>query len=352
MDFHFASAWEAVADSYPDRTALISDGHETSWQVFEDRSARIAQALTDHGLGPDSKVGIYLHNCSEYLETQFGVFKIRGCPINVNYRYKADELIYLLDNADVEAVVYQACYAMRIWEIRDRLPKVKLFLQVDDRTEALLEGARDFESAISRTDPMPRIERSPEDVYMLYTGGTTGLPKGVMYPGGEFCYFFAASGALARELDPPASLDEYPAYLARVTEPPVTLPACPLMHGTGMWLGAMAPLLSGGTVVLTSKLGLDPDLIWGLVEEHGVTEVVIVGDAFARPMLAALDAADKRGSAYDLSSLKQIVSSGGYDSSGCDGFDGRWHGQFGDHTGKSGQHRQIPAQRGRRRIHG
>jgi fatty-acyl-CoA synthase len=114
------------------------------------------------------------------------VFKIRGCPINVNYRYKAEELIYLLDNADVEAVVFQSCYAMRIWEIRKRLPKVKLFLQVDDGTEALLDGAQDFETALSRAVPMPRIERDPADVYMLYTGGTTGMPKGVMYPGGEF----------------------------------------------------------------------------------------------------------------------------------------------------------------------
>jgi acyl-CoA synthetase (AMP-forming)/AMP-acid ligase II len=310
MDFHFASAWEVVADTYPDRTAVISDGQATSWKLFEDRSARIAQALTDHGLGPDSKVGIYLHNCTEYLETQFGVFKIRGCPVNVNYRYKADELVYLLDNADAEAVVYQSSYAMRIWEIRDRLPKVKLFLQVDDHTEALLDSAQDFESTINRTNPMPRIERHPQDVYMLYTGGTTGLPKGVMYSGGEFCYVFIASGAVARELEPPTTLEEYAAYLPQVTAPAVTLPACPLMHGTGMWLGALAPLLSGGTVVLTSKLGLDPDLIWGLVEDHAVTDLVIVGDAFARPMLAALDGAENRGSAYDLSSLQQITSSG------------------------------------------
>jgi fatty-acyl-CoA synthase len=145
---------------------------------------------------------------------------------------------------------------------------------------------------------------------MLYTGGTTGMPKGVMYPGGEFCYYFAAAGAVARELPPPTCLADYPDFLKAVEAPPVSLAACPLMHGTGMWLGAMAPQLAGGSVVLTSKLGLDPDQLWGMVEEHRVTDLVIVGDAFARPMLAALDDAEKRGHPYDLGSLQRITSSG------------------------------------------
>lgn len=310
MEFHFATAWELVADACGDRTAVVTDTQKTRWRDFEQRAARVAQVLTDHGLQPDSKVGTYLHNTTEYLEAQFGAFKIRGCPINVNYRYKAEELIYLLDNADAEAVVYQACYAMRIWEIRDQLPKVKVFIQVDDGTEALLDGAIDYESAISRVDPMPRIERQAADVYMLYTGGTTGMPKGVMYPGGEFCANLTALGAASREMEPPASMAEYGDYLAAVPKPPVSLVACPLMHGTGMWLGAMLPMLSGGTVVMTSKLGLDPDLLWGLVEENGVTDMVIVGDAFARPLLNALDEADRRGHPYDLSSLERITSSG------------------------------------------
>ncbi|MGD8416278.1 MAG: acyl-CoA synthetase [Pseudomonadales bacterium] len=310
MDFHFATAWETVADTYPDRVAAITDGRSTSWRDFEARSARFAGLLVRHGLSAGAKVGIYLHNSTEYLEAQFGTFKIRGCPINVNYRYKAEELVYLLDNADAEAVVYQACYAMRIWEIRAQLPKVKLFIQVDDGTEALLDGSVDYEAAIARETPMARIPRDPSDVYMLYTGGTTGMPKGVMYPGGEFCFYFVAAGAMARELAPPASMADYPKYLAQVASPPVSLVACPLMHGTGMWLGAMAPLLSGGTVVLTSKLGLDPDLLWGLVEAHRVTDMVIVGDAFARPLLAALDEADRRGHPYDIATLERITSSG------------------------------------------
>jgi 3-oxocholest-4-en-26-oate---CoA ligase len=314
MNFHFASAWEIVADTIPDRRALICSQPRATvvrtWREYDDRAARLAAVLDAHGLGREAKVGLYLHNCNEYLEAQYGVFKVRGCPINVNYRYKADELTYLLDNADAEALVFQGSYASRIWEIKDRLPKLKLLIQVDDGTESLIHGALDYEQALRTAAPLPRIERSADDVYMLYTGGTTGLPKGVMYPGGSFSYFLAAMGAAGRGLTPPEGLADLPRVIAEVEAPPVSLPACPLMHGTGMWLGSMLPLMLGGTVVTTPKLGLDADLLWGLVEEHQVTDLIIVGDAFARPMLAALDAAAERGQGYDLSSLKQIVSSG------------------------------------------
>jgi fatty-acyl-CoA synthase len=313
MEFHFATVWEQIADTVPEATALICGDSVHTWRQYDDRAARFASLLSAHGLAAGAKVGIYLHNSNEYVEAQYGVFKIRGCPINVNYRYKADELVYLLDNADAEAVVYQACYAMRIWEIRERLPRVKLWVQVDDGTESLLHGAVDFERAIRDHDPAPRIERRADDVYMLYTGGTTGLPKGVMYPNGQFCHALTALSLASRGLAPPASPEEVPALvkqLAAMGQTPRSLPACPLMHGTGMWLGTMIPLCLGGSVVTISKLGFDADLLRSLVEKHGVNDVVIVGDAFARPMLAALDDAKRRGSPYDLRSVRQIVSSG------------------------------------------
>ena len=310
MDFHFASAWELVADKYPNRIATISDNKTLPWKEFERRASCIASLLEKYGLGPGSKAGLYLHNSSEYQEAQFGIFKIGGCPINVNYRYKSDELVYLLENSDAEAVFFQSCYAMRIWEIRDRLPNVKLFIQIDDNTEALLKGAEDYERAIRAYQPLPRRPQNPEDVYMLYTGGTTGLPKGVMYPQGAFAEFFLAMGAAGRELTPPENMAGYAAFLEQIAEPPVSLPACPLMHGTGVWLGSFAPLLLGGTVVTTSKLGLNPDTLLTMVEDHGVTDMVIVGDAFARPILAALDEAEKRGTPYQIESLKQITSRG------------------------------------------
>lgn len=310
MDFHFASAFEQVADKFPNRIATISDDKSLSWKDFERRASCIASLLEEHGLGPDSKAGLYLHNCSEYQEAQFGIFKVGGCPINVNYRYKSDELVYLLDNSDAEAVFFQSCYAMRIWEIRDRLPKVKLFVQIDDGTESLLKGAQDYERAIRTHKPLPRRPQNPQGVYMLYTGGTTGMPKGVMYPVGGFAQHFLAAGAQGLELEPPENLAAYGDFLDQISAPPVSLPACPLMHGTGVWLGSFAPMLLGGTVVTTSKLGLNPDALLAMVEDHRVTDLVIVGDAFARPILAALDDAEKRGTPYRIESLKQISSSG------------------------------------------
>ena len=310
MDFHFANVFEAISDLQPERAALICDGLTRSWREYDDRAARLASVLSAHGLGHDSKVGLYLHNCNEYQEAQYAVFKIRGCPINVNYRYKADELVYLLDNSDAEAVVFQATYAARIWEIRNRLPKVKLYIQVDDGTEALLKGAVEFEKALRTQNPMARIDRSAEDVYMLYTGGTTGMPKGVMYPGGPFCQFFVTMGLGGRGLTPPTTIEGLIDLLPGIVDKPVSLPACPLMHGTGVWLGSFMPMILGGTVVTTQRLGLDSDHLWGLVETHRVSDLVIVGDAFAKPLLGALDAAVARGNPYNVSSLRQIISSG------------------------------------------
>ena len=186
MEAHFATLWESITDAIPDSTALICGDLERTWSDYDDRAARIANLLTSHGLGDDSKVGIYLHNSNEYLEVQYGVFKIKGVPINVNYRYKEDELVYLLDNADAEAVFFQGCYTKQINSIKNKLPKVKVFIQVDDGTEDLIDFAQDYESSIVSNDPMDRIKRSEENIYMLYTGGTTGMPKGVMYEHGSF----------------------------------------------------------------------------------------------------------------------------------------------------------------------
>ena len=312
MEFHFATCWEQIADTVPNAPALICGDSVRTWREFDDRAARVAGLLNASGVGVGAKVATYIHNSNEYVEAQYGAFKIRGCPINVNYRYKAEELVYLIDNADVEAVFFQATYAARIWEIRSRLPRVKLWVQIDDGTEALIEGAVDYERAIRSATPAPRIERAASDLYMLYTGGTTGMPKGVMYTNGDFCRAMCA-GYVAKGLAAPESPADLPGLvkqLADANQTPVSIPACPLMHGTGMWLGAMIPLLQGGSVVTMSKLGFDADLLFSLVEQRKVTDIAIVGDAFARPMLAALDEAAARKEPYDVSSLKQIISSG------------------------------------------
>ena len=314
MEFQFANAWEVIADTIPDSPALICGDEVRTWREYDERAARIAAALTAGGLGPDAKVGIYLHNCNEYLETQYATFKMRGCPINVNYRYKAEELVYLLDNADAEAVVYQSCYAARIWEIQARLPKVKVFIEVADGTENIpVKGRVDYEATIRSQTPMPRIERRADEVYMLYTGGTTGMPKGVMYPNGQMCMAFMAGAFAARGIEPPPSLADLPAKVRELHAQglaPISLAACPLMHGTGMWLGAMMPLLAGGTAVTISALGLDPDVIWDHVQRLGITDMAIVGDAFAKPLLGALDAAQQNARPFKIQSLRRIISSG------------------------------------------
>ncbi len=312
MDLHFASFWEAISDVVPDRDALICGEVRRSWREYDERAARIASFLRSRGVRPDSKAAIYLHNSNAYLEAQYGIFKARGVAVNVNYRYTFDELVYLLDNADAEVVFFQACYAARIWEIRSRLPRVRTYIQVDDGTESLLADVFDYEQVIRDNPPMVREQRSGDDIYMLYTGGTTGMPKGVMYRHHPFVFGLAAFAVGSRSAAP-KQVEDVPAFIEALAErgdPPVALTACPLMHGTGMWLGAMMPLLAGGTVVTISKLGLDPHLIWNEVERNRCTGVTIVGDAFAKPMLEALNEAKARGNPYDISSLQQIVSSG------------------------------------------
>lgn len=313
MDFHFANAWELIADVVPEHTALICGEQRRSWREYDDRAARIATVLSSHGLQPDAKIALYMPNSNEYAEAHYGSFKMRGVPINVNYRYGAEELVYLFDNSDAEAVIYAARYAPLMAEVKARLPRLRCLLQVaDDSEEGLLEGALDYEAAIAAAEPMARIERPFEDIYMLYTGGTTGMPKGVMYQAGQFCVGMCAGFAM-RGFEPPTKVEDIPALVQQVHAAglaPRTLAASPQMHGVGMWIGTMVPHLLGGTVITVRQSSLDPDAIWQTVAEHRVTDMTIIGDAFAKPLLAALDGARDAGRPYDLSSLQQVVSSG------------------------------------------
>lgn len=308
----FASLWESVTDKMLDHPALICGDTVRTWQEYDDRASRLAKLLTNYGLGDDSKVGLYLHNNNEYLEAQYGIFKIKGVPINVNYRYKAEELTYLLDNSDAEAVFYQACYSDQIDLIKAKLPKIKVFVQLNDNTNPLLDGSVDYDQVISDYEPMERIARSGENIYMLYTGGTTGMPKGVMYQHGPFINSMCKTlkGMGFDMPDDPKDIGNTISSLKDSNALPVSLVACPLMHGTGMWLGSYLPLILGGTVVTTPNLGLDPELLWHEVERTKATNMTIVGDAFARPLLDELDKARNDGNPYDIQSLKIMISSG------------------------------------------
>ena len=315
MEAQYASVWEKNSDVIPDKIALICGDNEVTWREYDQRASKLATLLTNAGLGDDSKVGLYLHNSNEYLESQYSVFKIKGVPINVNYRYKEEELIYLLENSDSEAIFYQSCYAEQIASIKDKLPKVKLYIQVDDKTNETLDFAQDYESAISECQPMERQDRSEDNIYMLYTGGTTGMPKGVMYQhGGHLKGMLNTAGAWGLiPVQEKIDVDSVALEVKKLADEgrlPISIPACPLMHGTGMWLGAIIPHLVGGTVVTLPNLGFDPDGLLKEVEKRKANNIVIVGDAFAKPIMDALDKAESEGSPYNLESINTVISSG------------------------------------------
>src|SRR5947208_5682494 len=175
---HLANVFEAVADTVPDRDALIHGTRRLTWRQYDDDAARLAAGFVDLGLGPDSKIALYLYNGPEYLVSQFAGFKVRGVPINVNYRYLDDELLYLLDNSDAEVIVFHTSLGDRVERVREKLPNLRAVISVDDGGPTI-DGALALHDVIREHEPMERIDRSPDDVYMLYTGGTTGMPKGV-----------------------------------------------------------------------------------------------------------------------------------------------------------------------------
>lgn len=312
MNLDFASVWEMVSDLVPENDALICGEDIVSWKEYDDSASKIASALSEAGLGANSKAGLYLNNSNEYLIAQYAIFKVGGIPINVNYRYVEEELIYLLENSDAEAVFYHACYSSRIKEISGSLPNIKAWIEVSDGTESKFNQSLKYEELLNQYPPMKRIHRDPETVYMLYTGGTTGMPKGVMYKQGEFLvYLFRTLKAMG--YDVPEDLGDLESRIEASKSSNAFIRSvigCPLMHGTGMWLGAFLPLLLGGTAITTSNLGFDPDQLWAQVQNKKATNIVIVGDAFAKPMLDALNRGVSDGNAYDISSVHVIISSG------------------------------------------
>ena len=312
MSFDFASVFESVADALPDRVALVRGDRRHTWGEFDDRSARLAGALSELGLGPDSKVASYLYNSNEYVEGLQATFKMRGVPVNVNYRYLEDELAYLLDNSDAEVVLFHGSLAEQVDAVRGRLPRLKAAVQVDDGSPHL-DGALTYEELIADTKPMERIDRSGDDYLFLYTGGTTGMPKGVMWRQ-EDLFWSLAEGVYPLVGLPlperPADCGPIARQSAEQGLPPVVhLPASPLMHGTGQFTTFQSMFL-GGTIVTLESRSFDPDELWRVVARERVTNMAIVGDAFAKPMLRALEDAEARGEPYDISSVALMISSG------------------------------------------
>jgi fatty-acyl-CoA synthase len=319
MELSFATLWEAFADEIGDQEAVVTGETRRTWTEYENRSARLAQAFLEAGLGANSKVGLYLLNGNEYLESQFASMKIRGVPININYRYLDDELLYLLENSDAEALVFHSSLAERVARVKDRAKGVRLWIQVDDSDGSgggegweLVAGAVAYEEVVAKFDPAKRITRNPSDLYMLYTGGTTGMPKGVMYETGGMLRGFMGSIFPLVGLEIPL-IDDVPkavAGLIREGRGVVSIPTCPLMHGTGMWIGAMIPHSIGARVVMLESPSFKAMELLETVTRERPTQIVIVGDAFAKPILAALEESRDRSPAFDLSSVQYIVSSG------------------------------------------
>jgi acyl-CoA synthetase (AMP-forming)/AMP-acid ligase II len=312
MKLDLASVWERIADIFPDADAVVMGATRVSWKEFDDRAARFAGTLEARGVRPGSKVGLYLFNSPEYLIAHYGAFK-HGCvPVNVNYRYLDEELRYLIENSDSEAVVFHTSLAPRVAAVQGKLPAVKVWFSVDDGGTRP-EFAIDFTEALEQAGPQPRRERPDPAHYMLYTGGTTGMPKGVLYDQHDFVAGLYQQFAVVDWGVPiPDSLEQVEPFVRVVHERTrlVSVPCCPLMHGTGMWVGAMPAHLTGGTVVLLEGRSFDADELITVIAREGVTRVVIVGDAFARPFLRAMEAAEAAGRLPDLSSVGQVISSG------------------------------------------
>ncbi|HEV7887602.1 MAG TPA: acyl-CoA synthetase [Acidimicrobiales bacterium] len=307
--WNFADIWEAVAETQPDAPALVHADRRVTWGEFDARADGVAAWLLQlDGIAHQDKVAHYLYNGPEFLESMFAIFRAGLAPVNTNYRYADEELLYLWDNADAAAVVFHGTFADRVDTLRHKLPKVKGWLWVDDGSGPCPDWATPYEQQAANGRPGRRVQgpwgRDGDDLYMLYTGGTTGMPKGVMWRQDDIFGSLNESGGMPY----PAQPDYAEVRRLRAEQGPglVGVPACPLMHGTGAFT-SFNILDGGGCVVTLPSRAFDPDELLETIERERVNAVAIVGDAFAKPILRALDASPGK---YDISSLILMVSSG------------------------------------------
>lgn len=305
MLWNFGDIIDVVTPLMPKgHPALIHGERVITWQDVDVRSNRLARNILANGAVFGDKVGFYMRNRPEYTELLAACFRGRLTHVNVNYRYVADEVHYIFDNSDAAVVVYGAEFRDNIIALMPRLPKVKLWVEIDGDSNKP-DGVVHYETLAGQGDGSNLdIERSGNDLLFLYTGGTTGMPKGVMW---EHHNLREAQTLAMRALgDVPEDLDQLKAFLQQKGVGEVFIPACPLMHGTGLFT-AMNAFSMGGTIVTLESPSLNAAELWAAVERHEVNNMAIVGDAFAKPMLAELDAHPGK---YDLSSVQGMISSG------------------------------------------
>ncbi len=307
---HYATLWESIVDRIPDRPALGHGTRRESWGDFERRSALLAGALGEWGIGHGDGVAACLYNCPEYFETFFASLKIRAVPSNVNYRYRSDELLALLENSNAKVLFFDAALSDRVASVADRVPDVVL-VEVGQRAASpSIPRARAYEEVLATSRAAPRVERDDEDVFLSYTGGTTGLPKGVLFRIGQ-----AAGNSLwFRDLFLGSTTEmapvDYAVALSEAGTPLSAIPASPLMHSTGFIFASLPTLTAGGTVTTLLERSFDAHELLATVEASHARVVGIVGDAFALPIVRALDEGRPDGRPYDASSLRVICSAG------------------------------------------
>ena len=302
LAWNIANVWESVAAAQPDHPTVVQGEQVWSSARLDHHASAFASALLEAGLERQAKVAVYLHNCPQFLAAYLGAFKARMVPVNVNYRYEPNELHYLFDNADAEVIVFDVSFAPKLEALRARLPRVKLWLAVGADVPA---WATSFDALTRIAKGVDAADRSADDLMLLYTGGTTGSPKGVMWRQEDL---IGVGGFCASPLQgvPPLAAPEEAGPRAQQLPRIVSCIPCPLMHGTGLF-GALRSLQMGGTIVLLPRHSFDAEALWDQVERWHVTRISIVGEPFARPMLEVLDAFPRR---WQLQSVELIMSSG------------------------------------------
>jgi acyl-CoA synthetase (AMP-forming)/AMP-acid ligase II len=303
MEFNVADLVEAAADRVPEREVLVCGPNRRTYAQLDARANQLAHYFLSLGLERGDHIGIYGYNSAYWIEAMLAAYKIRAVPINVNYRYVEEELFYLFDNADLVALVHDAQFAPKIANVRGRLPLLKHCVAIDDESgeDCSAIGAVAYEAALAQGSSARDFEpRSGDDMYILYTGGTTGKPKGVMWR--QHDVIFTLGGGIDHMTREPA---ESPLTLTnKISDYYLTMaPLAPLMHGAAQW-GVLGPLFVGTKIVLWSGR-FDPHAVWHMVERERVNTLQLTGDAMGRPLIEALN---EPGASYDLSSLMVISS--------------------------------------------
>ncbi|MEE2961653.1 MAG: acyl-CoA synthetase [Myxococcota bacterium] len=307
MNYNIATILESIADLDPNREAVIAGNKRLTFKELDERANRVAHSLEKAGIGAGDHVGLYLYNCVEFLEVLVGTLKVRAVPININYRYVEDELVYLFTDADLKCVVFNREFATRLHETAPRTPKVIRYIYVEDGADGSVDGlpnCGEYEATL-KDSSMARgfPERSSNDLFIVYTGGTTGMPKGVMWRHEDLFYAGLQGG------NPGGEHHETPDLVAKTIAAGEALgmtflPAAPFIHGAAQWT-ALIGWFGGCKIIVVPGKSFEPEKVAKAIQDENATTVTLVGDAMIRPFTDVV----KTGK-YDLSCLMVVVSAG------------------------------------------